>query len=130
MQLFKGRNIKKTYLAFVQGKLKPKGKINKNIEGMPALTIYERKDLKNGFSVVRAHPVTGRTNQLRIHFKAIGHPILGETKYAFRRDFSVKAKRLCLHAQRLEFTHPFTKKQMRLEAELPQDLKEFLKTHV
>jgi 23S rRNA-/tRNA-specific pseudouridylate synthase len=75
---------------------------------------------------VEAMPLTGRTNQIRIHFKLIGHPILGETKYAFRRDFKLKAKRLCLHAKTLEFIHPLTNKLVAPDAELPLDMKQFL----
>jgi len=129
-ELFKGKEIKKTYLAFVRGAPKEaRAEIKFPIEGMQALTKYQLIKKINGFSIVKVNPITGRTNQLRIHFKQIGHPILGESKYAFRRDFSVKAKRLCLHAEDLEFIHPVTKQYLKLHADLPEDLKELLKKY-
>ena len=48
-------------------------------------------------------PITGRTNQIRIHFAKIGHPLVGEDKYAFRRDFALRFRRTALHALRLEW---------------------------
>ena len=131
MELFKARRIKKTYLAFVQGALsKSHSEIKYPLEGRAALTKYRVVDQRKEFSVVEVLPLTGRTNQIRIHFKQLGHPLMGETKYAFRRDFKIKAKRLCLHAQRLEFIHPVTQKMLHLDTELPKDLEEFLKMHL
>lgn len=120
MEEFKQRKIKKTYIALVSGHLlKGQGQIALPIEGQNALTKYRLIEQKAGYSVVEVSPVTGRTNQIRIHFKSIGHPLLGESKFAFRRDFKIKAKRLCLHAALLEFPHPSTNKVLRLSAELP-----------
>jgi 23S rRNA pseudouridine1911/1915/1917 synthase len=131
IQAFKDRSIKKSYLAFVRGVPKQAcGEIKFSIEGKSALTKYRLIKKTGVFCVIKAHPLTGRTNQLRIHFKAIGHPILGESKYAFRKDFTVKAKRLCLHAQELEFTHPLTNKLIKLSLDLPQDMKKLLEKYV
>lgn len=127
MEVFKQKKVKKKYLAFIRGVPKKlKGEIKNPIEGHYALTQYRIINRKNNFSVAEVIPQTGRTNQIRIHFKQIGHPILGETKYAFRRDFKIKAKRLCLHAKGLEFLHPITKEVIRLDIGLPKDLTEFL----
>ncbi|MBI4972801.1 MAG: RluA family pseudouridine synthase [Candidatus Omnitrophica bacterium] len=127
MQAFKEKKVKKTYLAFVRGiPCRNQGQIHNPIEGNSALTKYRVLKKLRGFSVVEVIPLTGRTNQIRIHFKQIGHPILGEERFAFRRDFKIKAKRLCLHAAALEFPHPVTKKYLRLSVDLPRDLKEFL----
>lgn len=127
MSLFRQKEIKKTYIAFVRGSLlRDRGEIRKPIEGGSAITKYKTIVKKKDFAIVEAEPLTGRTNQIRIHFKTIGHPILGETKFAFRRDFDIKAKRLCLHAQDLEFSHPITKRYMHLHSDLPKDLVEFL----
>lgn len=127
MDDFKHKKIKKTYIAFVQGALfKNQGEIRENIEGLSTITKYKVIQRRKDFTLVEVMPLTGRTNQIRIHFKEIGHPVVGETKYAFRRDFKLRARRLCLHAKRLEFTHPITKKYIRIEADLPLDLKEFL----
>lgn len=130
MQLFKQRKIKKTYLAFVQGYLTcAEGEIKATIEGQTAVTRYKTMERRSGFSILEVMPITGRTNQIRIHFKKIGHPILGETRYAFRRDFTLKAKRLCLHARSLEFSHPVTNRPLRFISVIARDLQDFLGQH-
>ncbi|MFH1442015.1 MAG: RluA family pseudouridine synthase [Candidatus Omnitrophota bacterium] len=130
MQEFKDKKVEKHYIAFVNGRLtQDKGAINNPIENFPSSTKYKVLERRNGFSVVEAIPLTGRTNQIRIHFKIIGHSILGEAKYAFRRDFKIKAKRLCLHAKSLSFIHPVTKKNISFDTELPKDMVEFLRVH-
>lgn len=130
MDLFKERKVYKNYVAFIRDRLKqPSGQINNSIEGLRAVTKYEVIEQRDGFAIVRAQPLTGRTNQIRIHFKQIGHPIMGETKYAFRKDFKLKAKRLCLHAESLNFIHPVTAKPVDVSSALPEDLNEFLKKY-
>ncbi|MEK6727980.1 MAG: RluA family pseudouridine synthase [Candidatus Omnitrophota bacterium] len=130
MEEFKLKKVKKTYIAFVAGvPFKLQADIKNPIEGVAALTKYKVIEKRKDFAIVEVNPLTGRTNQIRIHFKEIGHPILGETKYAFRRDFLIKAKRLCLHAKGLEFTHPVRKDILSLHVDLPKDLKEFLDKH-
>lgn len=130
MDEFKNRRVKKTYLAFVNGiPSQSHGEIKHPIEGLSAITRYKIIEKKNNFAIVEVEPLTGRTNQIRIHFKRIGHPILGETKFAFRKDFKIKAKRLCLHAAGLQFLHPVSKKQINLSIDLAQDMKEFLNEH-
>jgi len=127
MQEFKNKKIKKTYIAFARGLFaKTQGQINIPIEGKRALTRYRVLQSYKDLSIIEIIPLTGRTNQIRIHFKQMGHPILGETKYAFRRDFKLKAKRLCLHAQGLEFVHPLTRKSVFVVVPLPLDMKDFL----
>ena len=69
------------------------------------------------YSLVELRPTTGRTHQLRVHMKYIGHPILGDPVYG-KED----AKRLFLHANKLEITLPNGERRV-FEAELP---KEFL----
>ncbi|MEI6631016.1 MAG: RluA family pseudouridine synthase [bacterium] len=130
MELFRLRKIKKTYLAFVQGALPSnQGQIDSPVEGEPSLTRYIVIEKRKDFSIIEVMPVTGRTNQIRIHLKAIGHPLVGETKYAFRRDFKLRSKRLCLHAKELSFTHPISNQYLHLVSELPADLKDFLEKH-
>src|SRR4030042_2432042 len=111
MELFKEKKIKKSYIAFVHGSLThAESEINYPLEKRPALTKYRVIEYRKEFSIVEIMPLTGRTNQIRLHFKYIGHPLVGETKYAFRRDFKLKAKRVCLHAKTIDFIHPVTKK--------------------
>ncbi len=130
MEIFGQKKIKKTYFAFVQGLLSDsEGEIRNPLEGKIAITKYRVMEKRKGFSIVEIMPLTGRTNQIRIHFKRIGHPVVGETRFAFRRDFKLKAKRLCLHAKKLEFVHPATKKIISLVAPLPPDMEDFLNKH-
>ncbi|MFA4889142.1 MAG: RluA family pseudouridine synthase [Candidatus Omnitrophota bacterium] len=120
MEAFRLKKVKKTYIALVNGNLTAsRGEINNRIEGQAALTHYKLIANKKDFAIVEVSPLTGRTNQIRIHFKQIGHPILGDSRFAFRRDFLVKAKRLMLHAKTIEFPHPVTGKRLQLHAPLP-----------
>ncbi len=130
MEAFRQRKVRKTYIAFIHGVLSVKsGRITAPIEGRPARTDYKVLEERPGFSVLEVEPVTGRTNQIRIHFKSIGHPLAGETKFAFRKDYALKAKRLCLHARSLAFVHPVTSAAIKIESTLPADLENFLKKH-
>ncbi|MFY9402400.1 MAG: RluA family pseudouridine synthase [Candidatus Omnitrophota bacterium] len=129
-EAFKHRQVKKTYIAFVYGfPYKESGVIEKRIENLFAKTSYRVVEKRRFFTVVEAEPFTGRTNQLRIHFKSLGNPILGEDRFAFRKDFKIKAKRLMLHAKSLEFLHPISGKALKIEVGLPQDMLNFLKDH-
>jgi len=128
MDEFKNRRVKKTYIAVVQGELpRREGEVHSAVDGRAALTRYKVIKKGEGFSIVEAEPLTGRKNQLRLHFKKLGNPILGEDRFAFRRDFKIKVKRLCLHAKTLEFTHPVTGKLIRVDSELPLRIKEFIR---
>jgi len=130
MAEFNCRRVKKSYVAFVHGSLERKeGSIRNPVDGLSAITDYKVLERRNNFSVVQVKPLTGRTNQIRVHFKQIQHPLVGETKFVFRRHFSLKAKRLCLHAEALEFLHPVTGKNIVLSTGLPEDLKKFLNSH-
>jgi len=136
---FRSGKVTKRYIAFVEGHLKPdrgvfEGKIIDH-EGRrfgevekPAKAFYKVTRYCSGFSVVELSPVTGRTNQLRIQLAQAGHPILGEDKYAFRRDFTIKFKRLALHAFYLSFRHPLSNDFVELKIGLPTDMKNFLQT--
>jgi len=127
MELFKLKKIKKTYIAFIQGGLElGEGEIKIPIDGQEAITRFKVIENKKDFSIVEVFPLTGRKNQIRIHFKGVGHPVLGERKFAFRRDFKIKAKRLCLHAKSLEFEHPISKNKISLDIGLPQDMEKLL----
>ena len=130
MDEFKLKKVRKKYIAFVQGELpKNQGEIKIPIDGQSASTEYRVLEKKRDFSVVEITPLTGRTNQIRIHFKYIGHPLVGETKFTFRRDYKLKAKRLCLHAVQLSFIHPITGKTIIINSKLAKDLEGFLKTN-
>jgi len=128
MDEFKAQRVKKAYVAFVQGRLaRPHGEIRTPIEGKTAVTRYRLAEQRPAWSVIEVFPLTGRTNQIRVHFRQIGNPILGDTRFVFRRHFTVKAKRLCLHATRLEFTHPITGEEITVESELPEKMRDMMK---
>ena len=129
--------VKKKYIAFVKGKLdKNKGLFEDLIidrEGQAfgekpkkAKTFFKVLQQDEQWSMLELEPLTGRTNQLRIQLAKIGHPILGERKYAFGRDFKVKFKRLALHAFYLSLIHPVTRERIDLKADLATDMKEFI----
>jgi len=127
---FRNRQVSKKYIAFAQGKLAyPQGSISFAIEGKSARTKYKVIDEKSNYSVVEVAPTTGRTNQIRIHFKSIQHPLVGEDRFVFRKDFALRFKRICLHAQELRFSHPVTQKSLCLRVDLPDDLQKFLEEH-
>jgi 23S rRNA pseudouridine1911/1915/1917 synthase len=139
MEAFRQRSVKKKYIALVQGKLRTRaGEIRNAIEDFDqkkfsrrpllrfALTRYRVMESKRLFSVVEVLPVTGRTNQIRIHFKQIGHPLVGERKYAFGKDFTLKFRRTALHAAELVWPHPITKKIIKTVSPLAQDMEAFI----
>ncbi|MBU0605429.1 MAG: RluA family pseudouridine synthase, partial [Candidatus Omnitrophica bacterium] len=131
---FRKRSVKKVYVAFVNGIVKKKFDTikdpiyNRNKRKTDdAVTKYTVMEKHAAFTVIEAEPVTGRTNQIRIHMKAIGHPLVGETVYAFRKDFKLRFKRAALHAKRIEFNHPVTGEKMSFESPLAADMVNFLK---
>ena len=134
MEEFKKRAVKKAYIAFVHGQVKNKfDTIKRDIYNKSkgrkedAETKYTVIEKRKDFTILEAVPVTGRTNQIRIHLKSIGHPLVGESVYAFRKDFELKFKRAALHAAYLRFTHPVTKKTLEFKSSLPEDMENFLK---
>lgn len=88
--------------------------------GKPSLTRYRVLDVWQGYSLVEASPVTGRTHQIRVHCASAGHPIAGDDKYmdaASQRVFrQMGGQRLMLHARALEFRLPGEGQWLRLEA--------------
>ena len=127
MRQFKERAVKKSYLAFVQGNLKEsQGRIKNRIDGQFALTQYRVMARRQNFTVVKIRPLTGRKNQIRIHFRQINHPVVGEDKFAFRKDYKLRCNRLCLHAKSLVFNHPMSAKKLSFNSQLPRQLKDFL----
>ena len=140
-EMFKNKEIKKTYLAIVKGKVsKETGRIETNIgrdekdrkkmsvsrdekKGKLAITTYKVIDSNERYSLLDVNIETGRTHQIRVHMKHIGYPILGDIVYG-RPDN--KIMRQMLHAYKLEFKHPITSEEMVLEAQLPKDFVEAL----
>lgn len=139
MGFFKEKKVEKAYIAFVHGRVEVKsGKITipikdfhsrkhaKHEPAQSALTYYEVDRYYKDFTSVVVVPITGRTNQIRIHFTKIGHPLVGEDVYAFRKDFALRFRRYALHAWRLAFPHVKTGEKISIEVPLAEDMREFL----
>lgn len=120
---FQERETVKVYFAWVWGEVaKPEGEVNLPLicdwpnrplqkvcheNGKVALTRWQRVKVEQGRTLMKLHPYTGRSHQLRVHMKAIGHPILGDEFYAHNEALS-GASHLQLHAAELGFKHPVT----------------------
>jgi 23S rRNA pseudouridine1911/1915/1917 synthase len=91
----------------------------------PATTYYQVLKNYSGFAYVEAHPKTGRTHQLRVHFKAVGHPIICDSLYSPQVGCLPGLARLALHSYSLEFAHP-DGRRMTLKAPLPADFQSAL----
>lgn len=131
--------ITREYLAITRGSLKPSdGTINAPIgragsslierkidfeKGERAVTHYHVIAEKNGHSLVSLILETGRTHQIRVHMKYIGHPLVGD--YLYNPDMEY-ISRQALHSYRLAFTHPITGKDMEFTAPLPADMGQIL----
>lgn len=94
-----------------------------NKHGESAVTHYKRIDYRNGYSLLKIALETGRTHQIRVHMKHIGHPLPGD--FVYNPDYSVIGRQ-ALHSAVLQFKHPITKELMRFEAGMPDDMKVIL----
>jgi 23S rRNA pseudouridine1911/1915/1917 synthase len=87
------------------------------------------KEHKPNFTLLKLFPHTGRTHQLRVHLKYISHPIVCDPLYLGKKTLKKDRQwcpRLFLHAQKLQFSHPSTKKSVSFSSTLPSDLQEML----
>jgi 23S rRNA pseudouridine1911/1915/1917 synthase len=87
-----------------------------------ALTYYETLREFRGYALLRVQPITGRTHQIRVHLKYIGHPIVGDNVYGPRGGKSFRMTGQALHAFSLAFSHPATGEHMYIEAPMPEDM--------
>ena len=130
----RNRQIRRTYLAVVEGITPPNGTISAPISrvddsvierhvdflrGEPAVTHYERLEVKNEHSLLEIHLETGRTHQIRVHMGSIVHPLPADYLYHPVYDCF---KRQPLHSLQLEFRHPVTDKPMCLLAPVSEDM--------
>jgi 23S rRNA pseudouridine1911/1915/1917 synthase len=146
--LFKGRDIKKTYVAVVLGLPKEKqgiidkpigiqtGTTKRSVESKkmakPAVTEYKVlatsdsqlaiSEKQQSYSLLEVHPLTGRTHQIRVHMTSIGHPIVGDPLYGPKKQ-PPWAHRLMLHAASIEFSDG-SGGRLRFDAEIPKEFEE------
>ena len=130
----KDHKVKKTYIALVRGKVKeneatidmPIGRSTKDRtkmavskNGKNAITHIKVIERFKEYTLLEINIETGRTHQIRVHLSQIGYPIVGDYVYSNGKNpFGVEGQ--MLHSEKLEFKHPITDKEMKLEAKLPE----------
>ncbi len=133
-QMQKGA-VKKQYLALVEGVVEESGEIDMPIgrasdddvlrvvrpDGKRAVTKYRRVRVIGDYSLVQVELITGRTHQIRVHFKAIGHPIVGDPLYGGGVS-SPYIGRQALHCFSMSFSHPQDGSRICVEAPIPADI--------
>ncbi|MAX10388.1 MAG: RNA pseudouridine synthase [Candidatus Marinimicrobia bacterium] len=155
--LFKNRKIKKVYESIVWGSPCSVGTIDNfikrdirnktafktsDLDGKRAVTKYRVLEDYGALSRVVLYPRTGRTHQLRVHMKHIGHPIFSDNKYSggvqmiksfhtkytslLKRTFKI-AKRQMLHASSISFIHPFLNTEVEFSSNIPSDMQNLIK---
>ncbi len=144
-QQFRDRQVQKTYLAILEGKLRRKeGELTDFIRKVPdqaravieqaesppakqAILKYRVLGETNQLSVVEVKPVTGRMHQIRLQFASRGNPILGDQLYGARRTINLKplqgdyTERIGLHAWKLKLLHPIRYDELEIIAPIPAD---------
>jgi 23S rRNA pseudouridine1911/1915/1917 synthase len=146
---FRERRIEKTYAALLHGKLKGEsGTVELPVardlrrrsrmtarrrEGREARTDWRLRLRLGNFSFIEADLHTGRTHQIRVHFSALGCPVVGDTVYGAPRQERIDnellppLERNFLHAARIAFSHPRTGKRIECRAPLPPDLTDYFR---
>lgn len=141
-EAFAGRQVRKTYLAVVAGRLpaaegefcsllarsRATNRV-KSVEkgGKEAVTRYQVLEAFAEASLVEVEILTGRSHQIRVHLAEAGHPLLGDQRYGGSAEWDGRpVPRQMLHAWRLSFQHPVTGDPLALEAPIPADMTELL----
>jgi 23S rRNA pseudouridine1911/1915/1917 synthase len=138
---FKRREVAKSYLALVEGQVQPpegivevpigrdeqhRQRMAATRSGRYARTLYRTVERFKNQTLLKVHPYTGRTHQIRVHLSWLGYPVLGDDTYGYRRQ-ELLDDRHFLHASRLRIVHPGTGDEVTFEAPLPQDLSDVLR---
>ena len=100
-------------------------KMTTKIDGRPAITHLKVLKQLRRHSLIELDLVTGRTHQIRVHLKAIGHPLLGDQTYGPKSIYGNTGQYLVAHY--LEFKHPITKKALQFELKMPNSFEIALK---
>ncbi len=135
-EVFRKREVKKIYLALVEGHVdQADGKLvdyltknasqNKSYASKSEKDGYKKAELEfitkqhlDNYSLLEVRPHTGRHHQIRVQLAQMGHIIKGDLKYGAKR--SNKDASICLHAHRLEFVHPVNKEKVVIECPIPE----------
>jgi 23S rRNA pseudouridine1911/1915/1917 synthase len=135
--MFKSREMKKTYWAVVRNRPQPtEGNLvhwlvknsqknvtkahDKEVAGSQRAELnYKLIGELNGYYLIEVDPITGRPHQIRVQLSTLDCPIVGDNKYGYPRGSLLKS--ICLHARKLQFTHPVKKEPVSIFAPLPQD---------
>ena len=140
----KNHEVTKIYMALVKGIIEEeeatinmpiarnkndRKKMSVDKDGKEAVTHFKVLDRyvtnKGKYSLLELKIDTGRTHQIRVHLSEIGHPVVGDEVYSNgKNEFGVKGQ--LLHAKKLEFKHPISGKEMKLEAKLPNEYENVL----
>lgn len=122
------RDVKRDYITVVEGHLEGSGtwecrlfedkahKVHVSEDGELAITHYKVLSHKNGCTRLACSLQTGKKHQIRIHAKEAGHPVVGDTRYGAKTN---SFNRLALHAEKLTFSHPITKKELSFTSPVP-----------
>ena len=136
------RTMEKHYRALVEGNLredagrieaaiarskKDRKKMAVDEEGREAITEWTVLERGRGVTLLDVHILTGRTHQIRVHTKHIGHPVCGDPIYGSPKG--AKVPRLMLHAYSLSFTHPTSGKRLTFTADLPEEFLRGMKSN-
>ena len=133
-------NVKRKYIALVEGKVKKEHDIIKSYiaetktlksfstkdskKGKLAITEYQKIQENKEYTMLEINILTGRKNQIRLHLSDIGNPIVGDKKYNAKKN---PIRRMCLHAKYLEFTHPKTNQKIIIETKMPKHFEMLIK---
>lgn len=137
----KTKVCKRYYIALLEGNLKQEsGQIETNLvrsaknrklyevcsapKGKKAITLFKVKEHFNGYTLCEFELKTGRTHQIRVHSKYLGHPIVADNQYGFKNHTELNGQ--LLHAYKLEFFEPSTNEKIVLECPLPQKFVDFM----
>ena len=135
------KTCRRIYIALLEGRLKDdKGIVDTFIDRSPkdrkkmavsnsgrrAITEYEVLKRYENYTLCRFSLKTGRTHQIRVHAKHLGHPVVGDIEYGYKNQ-KFKLNGQLLHAERLEFTHPVTEERVSFSAPIPDYFTKILK---
>ena len=134
----KANDVEKYYYAIVEGAMeKAEGTINEPIlrlnpedimrivhpSGKECITEYKVEKIYKDMTLVKLKLITGRTHQIRVHMKHLGHPLVGDTLYG---NESSLINRQALHCYQMKFKHPVTNEDMVVTCPLPEDMKRLM----